>query len=90
MSKFDIVDDFYSQACKQYSTYETMVIKGFCRLMDDHFDPLTDKDAFDYACTEYDYLTPSEIDAMDSGNKSNGICGHGLTSDTCPCGCFEY
>lgn len=40
MSKFDTVDDFYNQSCKQYSTYETMVIKGFCRLMDDHFDPL--------------------------------------------------
>lgn len=89
MSKFDTVDDFYNQACKQYSTYETMVIKGFCRSMDDRFDPVTDKDAFDYARKEYDYMTPSEIAAMDSDNESEGICGHGLTVNTCPCGCFE-
>lgn len=90
MSKTNIVDDFYSQACKQYSTYETMVIKGFARLMDDHFDPVTDKDAFDYARKEYDYLNPSEIAAMDAENAEDDVCGHGLTSDTCPCGCFEY
>lgn len=90
MIKTNIVDDFYSQACKQYSTYETMVIKGFARLMDDHFDPVNDKDAFDYARKEYNYLTPSEIDAMDANNESEGVCRHGLTSLTCPCGCFEY
>jgi hypothetical protein len=89
MSKTNIVDDFYSQACKQYSTYETMVIKGFARLMDDHFDPVADKDAFDYARKTYDYLNPSEIAAMDSDNESEGVCGHGLTVNTCPCGCFE-
>lgn len=89
MSKFDTVDDFYNQACKQYSTYETMVIKGFCSLMDDHFDPVLDKDAFDYARKAYDYLTPSEIRSMDADNEDDGVCGHGLTSDTCPCGCFE-
>lgn len=90
MTKQDIVDDFYNQACKQYSTYETMVIKGFCSLMDDRFDPVVDKDAFDYAREAYDYLTPSEIRDMDSDNAAEGVCSHGLTSDTCPCGCFEY
>lgn len=89
MSKFDTVDDFYNQSCKQYSTYETMVIKGFCSLMDEHFDPVNDKDAFDYAREEYCYITPSEIAAMDAENESEGVCGHGLTVNTCPCGCFE-
>lgn len=83
------VNDLYSQACKQYPTYETMVIKGFCSLMDEHFDPVADKEAFDYARKEYDYLTPTEIDEMDAENAEDDVCGHGLTSDTCPCGCFE-
>ncbi|RMN19057.1 putative regulatory protein, partial [Pseudomonas cannabina] len=42
-----------------------------------------------YARYAYDYLSPSEIEAHMDDNRSHGICSHGLTEDTCPCGCFE-
>lgn len=84
-----IIDDFYTQTCKQYTTYETVITKEFSLLMDRRFDPTTQQDAFTYARDRYGYMTASEIAAMDAENSSNDICGHGLTVWTCPCGCFE-
>lgn len=90
MSSFhSVVDDLFNQACKQYTTYEVMVIKGFSSLMDEQFDPDVEPAAFDYAREKYGYLSSDEISDMDDENESNDICPHGLTFWTCPCGCGE-
>lgn len=87
MSFHFVVDDLFNQACKQYTTYEVMLIKGFSSLMDEHFDPKVVPEAFEYAREKYGYLSPDEISDMDDENESNGFCPHGLTVWTCPCGC---
>lgn len=86
-----LIDDLFTQACKQYSTYETMVIKSFSSSVDQNFDSdnKTHDEAFAYARKEYGYLTSSEIAEMDENNANDGICSHGLDYMTCPCGCFE-
>lgn len=83
-----LIDDLYSQSCKQYTTYETMVHKGFCALVDDHFSE-HDTDAYTYARKAYGYMTSYELNEMDKKNEDDGICRHGLDVMTCPCGCFE-
>jgi len=84
-----IVDNFYTRTCEQYTTYETVITKKFSLMMDRHFNPFTEQDAFAYARDRYGYMTSSEIAAMDDANARNDVCGHGLTVWTCPCGCFE-
>ncbi|MCK9694179.1 regulator [Pseudomonas syringae] len=88
------VDMLYGEACRQFPTYETMVFEHFCSQMIETFGDdelaLEAADAFTYARLDYDYLSPSEIKAAREINRSHGICSHGLTEDTCPCGCFEF
>ncbi|MDU8456801.1 regulator [Pseudomonas syringae group sp. J254-4] len=88
------VDVLYSEACREYPTYETLVFEHFCSQMIETFgdDELAPEaaDAFSYARSDYDYRSPSEIMAAREVNRSHGICSHGLTKDTCPCGCFEF
>ncbi|PBP87568.1 regulator [Pseudomonas syringae] len=88
------VDMLYGEACGQFPTYETMVFEHFCSQMIETFgdDELAPEaaDAFSYARSDYDYLSPAEIMAAREVNRSHGICSHGLTKDTCPCGCFEF
>ncbi|WP_117140443.1 regulator [Pseudomonas amygdali] len=88
------VDMLYDKACRQFPTYETMVYEHFCSEMietfgDDEMSPEA-ADAFSYARSDYDYRSPAEIRAAREVNRSHGICSHGLTKDTCPCGCFEF
>ena len=37
----------------------------------------------------HDYSTATEIAERIENDALAGYCRHGLTSDTCPCGCFE-
>ncbi|ARA79339.1 regulator [Pseudomonas amygdali pv. lachrymans] len=87
------VNMLYGDACCKFPTYETMVLKHFCSRMIETFggDETSPEvaEAFAYARYAYDYLSPSEIEAHMDDNRSHGICSHGLTEDTCPCGCFE-
>ncbi|WP_054084942.1 hypothetical protein [Pseudomonas syringae] len=89
------VDMLYGEACRQFPTYETLVFEHFCSRMIETFGgdeaaPEPAAQAFTYARSDYNYLSPSEIKAAREVNRSHGICSHGLTSDTCPCGCFEF
>ncbi|PBQ17431.1 regulator [Pseudomonas congelans] len=89
------VDMLYGEACRQFPTYETLVFEHFCSRMIETFGvdeaaPESATVAFTYARSDYNYLSPSEIKAAREVNRSHGICSHGLTSDTCPCGCFEF
>lgn len=88
------VDMLYGEACRQFPTYETMVTEHFCSQMIETFgnDEMAPEaaDAFSYARSDYDYRSPSELKAAREFNRSHGICSHGLTEDTCPCGCFEF
>ncbi|AVB13232.1 MULTISPECIES: regulator [Pseudomonas syringae group] len=87
------VNMLYGDACRKFPTYETMVLKHFCSRMiktfgDDETSPEV-AETFAYARCAYDYLSPPEIEAHMDDNRSHGICSHGLTENTCPCGCFE-
>ncbi|PAB27273.1 regulator [Pseudomonas savastanoi pv. nerii] len=89
------IDMLYGEACRQFPTYETLVFEHFCSRMIETFGgdeavPEPAAQAFTYARSDYNYLSPSEIKAAREVNRSHGICSHGLTSDTCPCGCFEF
>ncbi|WP_080438914.1 regulator [Pseudomonas syringae] len=89
------VNMLYGDVCRRFPTYETMVLKHFCSRMIETFGgdeaaPEPAAQAFTYARSDYNYLSPSEIKAAREVNRSHGICSHGLTSDTCPCGCFEF
>jgi hypothetical protein len=71
-----------------------MVFKHFCSKMIETFGSNEQSSevvaAFVYARSAYDYLSPSEIETVMKDNRRQGICSHGLTEDTCPCGCFEF
>lgn len=45
--------------------------------------------AYRVAKEEYDYISPAEVEALDKSLMEEGLCSHGLDSNTCPCGCFE-
>ncbi|GKQ49111.1 regulator [Pseudomonas syringae] len=87
------VDRLYSDACRRYSTYETVVLHHFCSLMIDTFGDDEKAsgaaEAFAYDRANFDYLTPLEIAAATAADKLKGFCSHGLTVMNCPCGCFE-
>jgi hypothetical protein len=38
----------------------------------------------------FDYITPDELATAEAEMTAEGYCIHGLTEQTCPCGCFEY
>jgi len=62
---------------------------NFCLAMDSHYCPIKDKDFFEHARKEYGYKTQAELEQLYQEEKEeSGICRHGLTEDTCPCGCF--
>ncbi len=88
------VDRLYGDACRRYSTYETVVFHHFCSLMIDTFGEDEKAsgaaEAFAYARANFDYQTPLEIAAATAADKLKGFCSHGLTVMTCPCGCFEF
>ncbi len=88
------VDGFYGAACKQYPTYESLVLRAFCVAMESEYGSEDQGPkaaaAFAYAREEYGYLNPSERIEQDKINAGNGLCQHGLDHMTCPCGCFEH
>ncbi|VXC23992.1 putative regulatory protein [Pseudomonas sp. 8Z] len=88
------VDRFYGEAVKRYPTYETMVQSHFCELMRNTFGENEEVNqdvayAYAYARELYDYLSQDELDKANADAFNKGICSHGLTAKTCPCGCFE-
>lgn len=85
------IDSFYSAAVARHPTYETVVHRDFCQQVLEAFpDPYSAEGstAHDYACEEYDYLTPEQIAEDDAKNNDEGICSHGMDWLTCPRGCF--
>jgi hypothetical protein len=89
------VDQLFSEACRCYATYEVMVNKDFAASMRKVFgeNEQGSEDAikaFAYAREEFDYLSPEEEQRLDQESAAEGICSHGLTFWTCPCGCFEF
>ncbi|CAE6842553.1 hypothetical protein [Paraburkholderia aspalathi] len=38
----------------------------------------------------FDYVTPDELATAEAEMAAHGYCTHGLTAQTCPCGCFEH
>jgi hypothetical protein len=38
----------------------------------------------------FDYVTPDELATAEAEMAADGSCIHGLTAQTCPCGCFEH
>ncbi|MDG4698845.1 CcgAII protein [Providencia sp. CRE-3FA-0001] len=41
------------------------------------------------AKTEFDYLSPKEIDMAIENDYMTGLCSHGLDPDCCPLGCGD-
>ncbi|MGE8067087.1 hypothetical protein [Pseudomonas sp. NPDC089569] len=87
--------DIFADACAHGSTYESVVQTQFCQGMraefgdDEHLDTATTA-AFLYAREVYGYVSAAEELEADAKNWEQGICGHGLTWQTCPAGCFEF
>lgn len=88
------IDQLYSEACERGTTYEAVVHKGFCSSMrwafgdDEQLDDRTQA-AFKYARETYGYQSREELQQSEAVDREKGICTHGLTWLTCPCGCFE-
>jgi hypothetical protein len=88
------IDQLYNEACKRGTTYEAVVHSVFCTNMrwtfgdDEQLDVLTQA-AFKYARETYGYQSREELQQSEDDDKEQGICSHGLTWLTCPCGCFE-
>ncbi|WP_146176683.1 hypothetical protein [Chromobacterium sp. Panama] len=43
-----------------------------------------------YSVRRFGYLTVEQIEEHNADMWEEGICSHGLTENTCPCGCFEF
>ncbi|WP_252090651.1 hypothetical protein [Pseudomonas sp. MWU13-3659] len=91
----DIVGELYGEAVKLYPTYEAAVRSHFCKKMRETYgnDENLNTEvqyAFAFARHAYDYVSEAELLEIEAANRENGICSHGLTSMTCPCGCFEF
>ncbi|WAJ37243.1 hypothetical protein OU800_21970 [Pseudomonas sp. GOM7] len=89
------IEALYAVAAKTYSTYETMVQSSFSEAVRNEFgeDENANPDvayAFAYARDAFGYLSSEELEQENAEAAKEGICQHGLTSSTCPCGCFEY
>ncbi|MDF9778762.1 hypothetical protein [Pseudomonas baetica] len=89
------LDEIFGDACARGSTYESVVQTIFCEGVraeygeDEHKDAATAA-AFLYAREEYGYVSAAEEREANAKNWENGICSHGMTSQTCPAGCFEF
>jgi hypothetical protein len=90
----DTVGELYGEAVQCYPTYEAVVRSHFCKKMRETYG--TDENlnaevqyAFAFARHAYDYISEAELLEIEAANRDNGICSHGLTFRTCPCGCFE-
>lgn len=88
------VDEIYSEGCRRYPTYEQLVINHFNAGVRGVFGAdegasETAKIAFEYAREHYDYQSVEEERVAAEKNAADGYCSHGLTVQTCPCGCFE-
>ncbi|WP_052960096.1 hypothetical protein [Pseudomonas fluorescens] len=91
----DIVGKLYGESVRLYPTYEALVHKHFCNKLRETYgnDENLNADvqyAFAIARYAYDYLSEAELLEVEAKNRENGICSHGLTKLTCPCGCFEF
>lgn len=89
------IDQFYEDACKRAPTYEAVVHTIFCNSMRAEFGDDEHRDdqavaAFKYARFAYDYQSLAELEQSQAEDRKDGICSHGLTHMTCPCGCFEF
>jgi hypothetical protein len=87
------IDELYSQACRVGTTYERVVHDHFCEGMVDLFGAdeqlnVETQAAFEYARETYGYVTDDDIDEED--DIWAGLCSHGMDSNTCPAGCFEF
>ncbi|WP_438299550.1 hypothetical protein [Pseudomonas sp. NMS19W] len=90
----DTVGKLYGEAVQRYPTYEAVVRSHFCKKMRETFgndeNPNAEVQyAFAFARYAYDYVSEAELLAIETVDRNNGICSHGLTLLTCPCGCFE-
>lgn len=88
------VDELYGAAVKLYPTYEAVVRSHFSNTMRETYGNDENLDAevqyaFAFARYAYEYVSEAELLAIEAANRESGICSHGLTSLTCPCGCFE-
>jgi hypothetical protein len=87
--------EIFEDACARGSTYESVVQTLFSEGVraefgnDEHKDAVTAA-TFLYAREVYDYVSAAEEREADAKNWKEGICSHGMTSQTCPAGCFEF
>ncbi len=89
------VGELYSQAVERYPTYEMVVLTCFCAALRSEFGDEENAsqeaiEAFQYARERYGYRSPQEEAEDQARDREEGICSHGLTWLTCPCGCFEF
>jgi hypothetical protein len=92
---YEKIDNLYGKACVGASTYEAVVQSRFNASMrqefgDDEQANETAVAAFAHAREIYCYQSAEEENAAQAEDWKSGICSHGLTSMTCPCGCFEF
>lgn len=89
-----VVGELFSEAVRRAPTYEAVVRSHFSNRMRETYghDEQLNADvqyAFAFARYTYDYVSEAELFAIQAEDQDNGICTHGLTWLTCPCGCFE-
>lgn len=89
----ELVDQLFINAGDRAQT-EKIRLSRFCESVWSHLgeEECTEsvRLAYEYARATYGYMSQDELDQATADDWEEGICSHGLTSWTCPCGCFEY
>lgn len=91
----NVVGELYSEAVRLFPTYESVVRSHFCERIRNTYgnDESLNADvqyAFAFARYAFDYVSEADLLKIEAKNRKIGICSHGLTKQTCPCGCFEF
>ncbi|MBX8508933.1 hypothetical protein K5D34_04395 [Pseudomonas cichorii] len=89
----ELVDQLFFDAGDRAQTEEIQQSR-FCESVRSHLGEEESSEsvrlAYVYARVTYGYLSQAELDQVTADDWEAGICSHGLTYWTCPCGCFEY
>jgi hypothetical protein len=79
------------EAAKRCGQSHDVYVQKFSGIVDQMFgnsEPAL-RDAALAIARKHDYSTSEEIAAHIEEMEKDGYCRHGLTADTCQCGCFE-
>lgn len=89
----DVLPDIAEEAINGSGCSFEVYVSRLSRLVDEAVARLSNADKAlvrSVAAQRFDYATPDELAAQEAELHAEGYCSHGLTEDTCPCGCFEH